>query len=108
MGDAVGDGDSSAAFFFAAFFGEAAGEASVEAVFLVVVFLLVVAGWVVAVVEVVAASSFFAHEPRNAAIVSAVIKAKRDVFIMVVKLDEGRACRVACVRARSKIVLFPS
>ena len=29
------------------------------------------------------ASSFFAHEPRNAAIVSAVIKAKRDVFIVV-------------------------
>ena len=39
---------------------------------------------VVAVVEVALVdSSFFAHEPRNAAIVSAVIKAKRDVFIVV-------------------------
>ena len=40
--------------------------------------------WVVAVVEVALVdSSFFAHEPRNAAIVRAVIKAKRDVFIVV-------------------------
>jgi hypothetical protein len=45
---------------------------------------------VVAVVEVaVVACSFFAHEPRNAAIVSAVIKAKRDVFIGLVKLNKA-------------------
>jgi len=92
--------------------GEAAGEASVEAVvfFVVELFLVVDAvPWVVAVVEVaVVASSFFAHEPRNAAIVSAVIKANRDVFIGLVKLNEGRECPEPPSRASIKIVLFAS
>ena len=69
------------------FAGDAEAEASVvdvEDFFVVEVFLVVVPDvpWVVAVVEVaVVASSFFAQEPRNAAMVSAVIKAKNDVFI---------------------------
>jgi len=72
------------------FAGEASEEAEVEEDFLVelVVELFLVpveaVPWVVAVVEVALVdSSFFAHEPRNAAMVSAVIKAKRDVFIVV-------------------------
>jgi hypothetical protein len=111
-GEAEGEADSSAAaFFFAVFFGDADGDASVEAdveVFLVEDFLVVAVPWVVAVVEVaLVASSFFAHEPRNAAIVSAVIKAKNDVFIGLVKLNEGRECRVAWARARLKMS-FPN
>jgi len=89
------------------FFGEADADASVEVdveVFFAVEVFLVAVPWVVAVVEVaVVASSFFAHEPRNAAIVSAVIKAKRDVFIGLVKLNEGRECPVAWARARLKM-----
>ena len=72
------------------FAGEAEASAEVEVDFLVELavelFLVLVDAvpWVVAVVELaLVASSFFAHEPRNAAIVSAVIKAKRDVFIVV-------------------------
>ena len=71
------------------FAGEAEASAEVEVDFLVELavelFLVLVDAvpWVVAVVELaLVASSFFAHEPRNAAIVSAVIKAKRDVFIV--------------------------
>jgi len=70
--------------------GEAEASAEAEVDFLaelaVELFLVLVDAvpCVVAVVEVALVdSSFFAHEPRNAAIVSAVIKAKRDVFIVV-------------------------
>ena len=72
------------------FAGEAEASAEVDVDFLVELavelFLVPVEAvpWVVAVVEVALVdSSFFAHEPTNAAIVSAVIKAKRDVFIVV-------------------------
>jgi hypothetical protein len=70
---------------------EASAEAVVFFVELVELFFLVVdAAWVVAAVELAAVDcSFFAHEPRNAAIVSAVIKAKRDVFIMMLSLTKG-------------------
>lgn len=110
-GEAEGEADSSAAaFFFVLFFaGDAEASAEVE-VFFVELFLVVVdAAWVVAVVEVApVVDSFFAHEPKNAAIVSAVIKAKRDVFIVMVKLNRGRACRVSYARARPKSAFFPS
>jgi hypothetical protein len=96
----------------AAFFGEAEaeGDASVEAdvevFFEVEVFLAEVDfAWVV--VPVVAAavdvSSFFAQEVTNAAIASAVIKDKTDVFIGLVKLNENRECRSAGGRASIKI-----
>jgi len=65
---------------------DASVDVEVEVDFLVEVFFVPVEAvpWVVAVVEVALVdSSFFAHEPRNAAIVSAVIKAKRDVFIVI-------------------------
>src|SRR5205807_9687254 len=91
--------DSSAAAFFLDAFGLSVGCGVVgggvffPVVFAVELFLLVVAvPWVVAVVEVaVVASSFFAHEPRNAAIVRMVIKAKRDVFIGLVRSRMSRA-----------------
>ena len=96
-----------------AFFAGDAEASAVVVVFFVepvVLFFLVVveAAWVVEVVEAVVASSFFVHEPRNAAIVSAVIKAKRDVFIVLVKLNEGRECPVEPFRASTKISLFAS
>jgi hypothetical protein len=68
--------------FFAA--GEASAEAEVDVFFAVELFLVVDAPWVVVEVEVGAAASFFwAWQPTNAAIVTAVIKAKTDVFIEV-------------------------
>jgi hypothetical protein len=81
--DSLGEGDASA-FFLVVFF--AAGDASAEAevdVFLVEL-LAVDVPWVVVAVEVACGCSFFwAWQPTNAAIVTAVIKAKTDVFIRV-------------------------
>ena len=113
-GEAEGEADSSAAaFFFVVFFADAVGDASVEAdvFFVVEVFLaeVEVAWVVVAPVDVVASSFFWLWQPRNAASVSAVIKDKTDVFIGLVKLNEGRECRSIRRRASIKIVsFFPS
>ena len=63
--------------------------------------------WVVAVVDVAEVSSFFwVWQPKKAASVSAVIKDKTDVFIELVKLNEGRECRDARDRASTKIAGF--
>lgn len=68
--------------FFAA--GEASVEAEVDAFLVVELFLVVDAPWVVVEVEVGGASSFFWDwQPTNAAIATAVIKVKTDVFIGV-------------------------
>jgi hypothetical protein len=68
--------------FFVA--GEASAEAEVDVFLVVELFFVVDAPWVVVEVEVGGASSFFwAWQPTNAAIVTAVIKAKTDVFIGV-------------------------
>jgi hypothetical protein len=84
--DSLGEGDASA-FFLVVFFaaGDASAEAEVDVFLVVEVFFVVDAPWVVAAeVEVACGSSFFwAWQPTNAAIVTAVIKAKTDVFIRV-------------------------
>lgn len=91
--------------FFAA--GEASVEAEVDVFLVVVLFLVVDAPWVVVEVEAAIGSSFFwAWQPANAVIVTAVIKAKTDVFIRLVKLNESRECRDACPRARLKSPVF--
>lgn len=105
-GEAVGEADSSAAAFFFVvvfFVADAAGDASVEAAvfFVVVVFLaeVEVAWVVVAPVDVVASSFFCDWQPRKAVSISTVIKDKTDVFIGLVKLNEGRECRSRRPRA---------
>jgi hypothetical protein len=83
--DSLGEGDASA-FFLVVFFaaGDASAEAEVDVFLVVELFFVVDAPWVVAEVEVACGSSFFwAWQPANAAIVTAVIKAKTDVFIRV-------------------------
>lgn len=99
-GEAVGEADSSAAAFFFVvvfFVADAAGDASVEAAvfFVVVVFLAEVdVAWVVvAPVDVIFSSFFCDWQPRKAVSISTVIKDKTDVFIGLVKLNEGRECR---------------
>jgi hypothetical protein len=72
-----------AVVFFAA--GEASVEAAVE-VFLVEVFLVVDAPWVAVEVEAIGSSFFWAWQPTNAAIDTAVIKVKTDVFIFGLSL----------------------
>ena len=79
------------------FVADAVGDASVEAAvfFVVVVFLAEVdVAWVVvAPVDVIFSSFFCDWQPRKAVSISTVIKDKTDVFIGLVKLNEGRECR---------------
>ena len=97
------------------FAGDAEASAEAEADFLVVelalfFFEVAVECVVVPVDVVIEASSFFCvWQPRKAVNVSAVIKDKTDVFIVLVKLNEGRECRSAPRRASIKILsFFPS
>jgi hypothetical protein len=81
--DSLGEGDASA-FFLVVFFaaGDASAEVEVDVFLVVELFFVVEAPWVVVAVEVVAASSFFWDwQPTNAAIATAVIKVKTNVFI---------------------------
>jgi hypothetical protein len=105
--DSLGEGEASA-FFFLLNLEDGEVVAEVVLVFFPVFVLVDPARVAVGAVVPIVSSFFWAWQPTNAAIATAVIKVKTDVFIGVIKLNEPRECRSCPRGASTKIRRFLS